>query len=273
MNEFNFYVLRKKGSEEYLMEEYDINLDKFEYRFTKSISNIEGYRGNYSFTREEALRRKRKLEDKFECELEISKIIRKIEYIEHSPVITSIKFTFGSSIDDAFNKMIAYKEILEETEDRDIIICGEFNGCEITTDMTLDEIYLMVTKKTKKEYDEYLEAITSNYEKDKADHERNKDIIIKNYISQAKGIIQEEKLEDWSKCVHARVNDLYRGRECSNCLELIALLDIEDNSFEVCKKVFERQGHSGMSANLVLVMLERFCIKGKEFSEFVKKRG
>ena len=76
------------------------------------------------------------------------------------------------------------------------------------------------------------------------------------------------------KIVPIRLQDLYHGMELDCWLDLIAVLNDESKSKEDRMKeglqMFINQGHSGMSAGLVLSGLCRFHALGRELAEYIQ---
>ncbi|RNB59408.1 hypothetical protein EDM57_04505 [Brevibacillus gelatini] len=61
-----------------------------------------------------------------------------------------IKFLLGSSIDEAVEELLSYKN-------EGILACGQFNGATLYSDtVTIDDAYKEITGKTKAEFDTYL---------------------------------------------------------------------------------------------------------------------
>lgn len=64
-----------------------------------------------------------------------------------------IKFLLGSSIDEAVEELLSYKN-------EGILACGRFNDITLYSDtVTIDDAYKEITGKTKAEFDAYLKEI------------------------------------------------------------------------------------------------------------------
>lgn len=64
-----------------------------------------------------------------------------------------IKFLLGSSIDEAVEELLSYKN-------EGILACGQFNGVTLYSDtVTIDDAYKEITGKTKDDFDVYLKGI------------------------------------------------------------------------------------------------------------------
>ena len=69
------------------------------------------------------------------------------------------------------------------------------------------------------------------------------------------------------------MNDLYHGMELDCWLELVAVLNDTSKKqlerFEICRTLFFKQGHSGMSGGLVLTGLRRFHPLGEMLISYI----
>lgn len=172
----------------------------------------------------------------------------------------------GTQIEGAYKLMKEY-----EMKSGKHCFCS-FNGKKLLSIYTLDKCYRMVTGLGKEEFDEKVKA---EYEENIRKENEFKASIpqkITEYIEKAKGIIPEEKLEKWNEIVPIRLNDLYHGFELDCWLDLISELNKTTTKVERfinCKMIFEKQGHSGMSASLVLFGLIEFHPLGKELAEYI----
>jgi hypothetical protein len=64
-----------------------------------------------------------------------------------------IEFILGSTIEEAVNKLLNYRDIGE-------LVCGEFNGVILYSDtVTMDSAYRKITGKSKAEFDEYIRRL------------------------------------------------------------------------------------------------------------------
>lgn len=151
---------------------------------------------------------------------------------------------------------------------------GEFNGRTLYSTDGLDDIYINITRKTKQEFDEYLHQEREDYERKEAEFKACIPKLTEEYRERARGIIPQEHLEFWDKIIPIRLQDLYHGMELDCWLDLIAVLNDESKSKEDRMKeglqMFINQGHSGMSAGLVLSSLCRFHALGRELAEYIQ---
>ena len=149
-----------------------------------------------------------------------------------------------------------------------------FNGILFLSDdedLTADFMYQTITGKSRSErHKEYLES-----ERRFSQRERDRKIFmtkrISDLIKSGIEVLDKSLWDDWIDLVPMRVFDLYNGMD----LEWFLLLHerLTDSTFEYCKAMFDKQGHSGHSASSVFMLLEKFTPNGKEFVKFLNKRG
>lgn len=171
-----------------------------------------------------------------------------------------IEFYAGMTITEA------WRSLLKESANCEQTCYGTFNGRQLLSTDTLDEAYKKVTGLTKSEFDE----------QDRREREENKrkeeEFIAsiqsktEEYKKAARGVIIEEQYDYWDEIVPIRLHDLYHGMELDATLEICRIMRDESASLEEriekAKKAFDNQGHSGMSAGLVLSMIKAFCPDG-----------
>lgn len=93
---------------------------------------------------------------------------------------------------------------------------------------------------------------------------------IEEYIERGKEFIIKGKEKEWENCVKARVNDLYGGIEVKNALEITeSYRDKKDE--DVIKKIFDDEGHSGMSASLVFAIIEQLFTDGSKIVKIIRE--
>lgn len=151
---------------------------------------------------------------------------------------------------------------------------GEFNEKTLYSTDSLDEVFVKVTGKSKVEHDEYIRKIREEYERKEAEFKAKIPKLTADYRKRARGIIPEEHLEYWDEIVPIRLNDLYHGMELDCLLELVAVLNDtskkELERFEMCRSLFSKQGHSGMSAGLVFMGLTCLHPLGEMLVSYIK---
>lgn len=174
-----------------------------------------------------------------------------------------IEFGAGQGLDEAYQDL-----------QKNAPCYGEFNGHTLYSTDNLDDIYIKVTRKTKQEFDQYLRQEQEDYERKEAEIKARIPKLTEEYRKRARGIIPQEHLEYWDKIVPIRLKDLYHGMELDCWLNLITVLNDESKSKEDRMKegvqMFSNQGHSGMSAGLVLSGLCRFHTLGRELAEYIQ---
>lgn len=159
---------------------------------------------------------------------------------------------------------------LKELKSHKDLVCGTFNGETLYSDVDdLDSAYVKITGKTKAECDEAERKRSEEYQESKRKHEEAIPELTKEWIGKGKEILDEKYLELWNKCVPIRLSDLYQGMELGNCLEIVKQLN-KGEKLEKVKPLIENQGHSGMSFGLVCSMVNSFCDRGQEFSDYVR---
>lgn len=171
-----------------------------------------------------------------------------------------IEFYPGTTIAEA------WRALLKESADCGETCFGMFNGKQLLSTDTLDRAYKKVTGLTKSELDE-------QERKDREEFKRQEEEFIasipsktEEYKKAARGVIIEDQYDYWDEIVPIRLHDLYHGMELGATLEICRIMRDESVSLEErierAKKAFNNQGHSGMSAGLVLSMIKAFCPDG-----------
>jgi hypothetical protein len=169
-----------------------------------------------------------------------------------------IEFFGGDGIEECFRRLGEYSRVMN------CDTFGVFNGKRIFSTDTLDEVYFKLTGKNKEENEKADEKLREDYRRKKEEHKAKIPQLTAEYIEKANGIIREDKMDYWRKCVPVRLRDLYEGMELGATLELAPMLKTGD--FEKAEGVLRDQGHSGMSHSLVLSMLAEFVENGEEFA-------
>lgn len=187
-----------------------------------------------------------------------TKMINEREYVE-------IDFYPGCNIDDAMQLLTAAKESGEDAY-------GEFNTHILTSDMTIDEAYLLILGKTKEEYAAEQQAWLDEYRREKEEHEAKIPELIEKWKMEGRKILAEDKIELWDKIVPIRLNDLYRGLDLEASLELVSLLN-QGEDLEAVDHALEAQDHSGCSYSLVCSMVRELANRGNEFYDYIAKKN
>lgn len=165
----------------------------------------------------------------------------------------------------------AWQKVKEEAE-RTVETCFcKFNGKEILSTDTLDEAFQKTTGKTKAEFDKALQEWREEYARNLKEHEARIPKLTEQYRKEARGLVLDEALDYWDEIVPIRLGDIYRGMELRNVLDCCAAMRDEsldrDSRLRKAYDLFQKDGHSGMSASITMAMLRRFCPDGNELAD------
>ena len=170
-----------------------------------------------------------------------------------------IEFRYKQTIEDCYNLLKEHKE-----KDNNYIYFGDFNTKEINSEMTLDEMYMLILEETKEEHDKRQAEFMKRQEEEQKQFELEKPKLIEDIKHKSVGFIPENKLKKWNTLVETNVNaGMYAYWVISSALEIIKLFKKNIN-FEEIKQEFYKQGHSGMTASLTFSLLEEFCENSNE---------
>jgi hypothetical protein len=163
-------------------------------------------------------------------------------------------------------------DLLYDEADKTNEICFcEFNGKKIYSTDTVDEAYMKVLGKTKTEFDEGQRKWKEDYDRAEREHQAKIPQLTEKYRNEARGLVLNSELEYWDKIVPIRLADLYHGMELQQVIDCCKIMVDEslmlNERLKKAYKVFMDAGHSGMSANLTMSMLERFCPHGLELAK------
>lgn len=170
-----------------------------------------------------------------------------------------IKFDAGEDLESAIKKLKSYNEP----------VYGIFNRQTLYSDESIDSAYKKVIGKTKFEFDKDKEEWLEKLKEEKKKHKEAIPELTDKWIEEGSKILDEKYIELWKKTVPHRLNDLYEGRELSDCLDIIKELN-KGCKLSFAKEIIDNQGHSGMSFSLVCSMVESFCDRGEEFVNYLK---
>lgn len=174
-----------------------------------------------------------------------------------------INFSWGSNIENAVEQLLKHKE-------QGILACGNFNGTILYSDtVTLDSAYKEIIGKTKDEYDQMIKVKQENRNKAEQDHKEKIPSLSEEWMKKGRKILTDDKWQLWDKIVPIRLGDLYHGMELGCSLDIIEILN-NNGTLEEAKEMIDNQNHSGMSFGLVCSMVKEFCLRGKEFVDFVR---
>lgn len=122
-----------------------------------------------------------------------------------------------------------------------------------------------ILRQTKADYDKALKEWRKNREKEVEERKKAKILYL---IEKGEALIFPERYDEWEKYIamRARTNDLYCGMELGDALEIMTALE-NGATMEEAIQMFNRQGHSGVTASIVRDILFTFSSKGPEFWE------
>ena len=176
-----------------------------------------------------------------------------------------IRIPGGTNLDEAIDWL------KKEAEKADKPCFGKFNGKEIYSTDTVDETYMKVLGKTKAEFEEGQRKLKEEYDRTEREHQARIPQMMEKYRNEARGLVLDSELEYWDEIVPIRLGDLYHGMELQQVLDCCKIMRDESLVYsarlEKAYDVFMSAGHSGMSANLTMAMLARFCPHGVELAE------
>lgn len=157
--------------------------------------------------------------------------------------------------------------------------CGEdcfamFNGKEVYSTDSIDDAYNRVLGCS---YNEHIAKVAEwrmQREKEELEFREKIPELTDSYRNEARGIIAEKDLEHWDMIVPIRLSDLYHGWELRCTLDIVKIMNDTKSSIEdriaKAKDTFTQQGHSGMSASLMFLMLNVFLPNGEELVKELK---
>ena len=176
---------------------------------------------------------------------------------------TKIEFPCGCTLELAVTELLKHKE-------RGELVYGDFNGHTLYSDtVTMEGAYLEVVGVTKEEFDRQQEEDHQRWMRAEEKHKARIPELTKEWITKGHLILDEKYWEKWDECVPVRLDDLYKGMELGDCLDIVKALN-DGCDLDTAKKIIHNQDHSGMSFGLVRAMVQAFCDRGSEFAEYVK---
>ena len=110
-----------------------------------------------------------------------------------------------------------------------------FNGKELTSDETLDEMYVKILGISKKEFDSDKKKFISEYERSEQEHKSKISKLTEYYCKEARCVILEDQLEYWDEIVPIRFDDLYHGMELDQALTISRIILKVPDSIHKCK--------------------------------------
>lgn len=176
-----------------------------------------------------------------------------------------VRIPGGTNIDEALG-------LLKEEERKTGEPCfAKFNDKELNSFDTVDEAYMKIVHKTKAEFDDEQRKWKEEYDRAEKEHQARIPELTEHYRKAARGLIRDSELEYWDKIVPIRLGDLYHGMELQQVLDCCEIMRDKSLVFAVrlekAYDTFMAAGHSGMSANLTMAMIARFCPHGVELAD------
>lgn len=133
-----------------------------------------------------------------------------------------------------------------------------FNGVELCSDtVTLNSAYEAIVGCTKDEFDRRIEELKIEEERKKSEFEQKKPELIKDAQEKGAKLIAPELVSDWNAYVEKSFDGLYQGMDVNATIEILEAIN-NGAEWDEVKKIFDGQGHSGMSAGLVGSLVEKF---------------
>lgn len=156
----------------------------------------------------------------------------------------------------------AYQILTEASEKEQIKTWGKFNGKKITSSMSLNECYELITGYPQAEFEAKCEQMATEATRKKEEFKATIPQLIEKYTEEGKKYLSGDKLDLWRRILPIRFGDLYQGMEIKCTLEILKALEEFEEVDQACviivNKILESQGHSGMSYGLMKFMLKEF---------------
>lgn len=177
-----------------------------------------------------------------------------------------IGFFIGNTVEHAVNELLSYKEDGK-------LVCGKFNGVMLYSDtVTMDSAYQTITGKTKAEFDKSQQEWKENYDREQKEHEDKIPELTKVWIERGREILSEDRWGHWDKLVPLRLNDMYRGMELGDSLDIVRILN-SNGTFDEAKEKIGSQNHTGRSFSLVCAIVNEVSDRGNEFVTYLNLRN
>ena len=163
---------------------------------------------------------------------------------------------------EAGSRLFEAYDILQYYKSRGVDACTNFNGYLLTSDMSLDDIYKLMTGKTYEEYKAFQKAEHERHQREEEAFKLKLPELEKYWIEEGKKFITQE-YDHYVTCVPSRLRDIYQGWEL-DCLKELAD-PINNKEYETAKEILNKQNHSGMSYSLIKDMIITFLQNGDAF--------
>lgn len=154
-----------------------------------------------------------------------------------------IDFDAGASIKECVDELLFFNSKGKK-------VFGTFNGVNLYSDtVTLDSAYKDITGLTKSQFDEKSKKELEEYKREEKEYKKNIPVKTEYWINEGKKVLHESKWFRWGNLVPISLNNIYRGMELGNCLDIIKILN--EGNFENAKLELEKQNHSEVFKNKV----------------------
>lgn len=179
-----------------------------------------------------------------------------------------VLFTEGTDLDSAI-------ELLQKEKELGNNAYGMFRGVKLSTDnLIVDDIYKVVTGKTKEEFDKDFEVLLKNYAEEKRrNHEVMERIVeerIPYWIETGHQLFPEELWEQWDEIVPIRAKDVLHGMELDIVISVqLIILEDKEHLFEEIKKLPMEK--DTLLFYLSCLLIKAFCENGDEIVEYLEK--
>ena len=165
-------------------------------------------------------------------------------------------------LEEAVRRLLDHKDVGQK------VFCN-FNGHILCSDtVTMDSAYLEITGMKKDEFDRKKQEMWEKHRREEEKYQKQIPNLTKKWIEEGHKVLDKQYWSKWEQCVPIRLNDLYKGKELGDCLEIIKVLN-NGCSLSAAKEIIEGQNHSGASYALVKAMVREFCKRGEEFVKYV----
>lgn len=126
---------------------------------------------------------------------------------------------------------------IEELQEQNVNGFIVFNGYKFyALGDNINSIYLRLTGQTKQQYDENFEKSLKNWIYNKSEERIEAQRRIPNWISRGEDLIEPELHEEWKKCVEARVQQGFFGKDIEALLKI--LYKLKEGNFEEARKIY-----------------------------------
>jgi hypothetical protein len=173
----------------------------------------------------------------------------------------------GQTLENAYNEM---KRLAEESNKR---VEAEFNTYSINSDMSIDDVFLLITDKTYIQWLDYRQKQREEEKRKEEEFQNKLPELIEKYKQEARGLVIDSQLDYWDKIVPIRLNDLYQGMELGETLKYCKMMRDESMPLEdrlvKARQDFINSVHSGMSRSLMLKMIHTFVPDGDTLRPFI----